>query len=247
MTAVEALVRWAAPERQPLGPSVFVPLAEQSGLIVPLGRYVLREACRAAASWGVGPEGERVLVSVNVAARQIADPGCVADIAAVLAETGWPPERLQLELTESAVMGGTTDSVATVLAVRAMGVRIAIDDFGTGYSNFAYLRDLPVDTLKLAGPLVRKIAEDEHADGAVTGRVVGLIVELARVLGVSVVAESVETAEQADRLAALGCPSAQGWYFAPALPSEAIAALVTDPVLPSLRRDSARASGASGY
>ncbi len=233
MIGAEALLRWDPPGADRIDPATFVPLAEQSGLILPLGRHVLRAACRQAAAWHAGPGDERLLLSVNVTAHQIADPGYVDDVAAVLAETGWPARHLQLELTESAVMGGTTDSVEALRALRAMEVRIAIDDFGTGYSNFAYLRDLPIDTLKLAGPLVDRIGEDADAPGgSVTSRVVGLIVELARVLGVSVVAEAVESAGQADRLAALGCAAAQGWYFAPAVPADAVADLITHGVLP---------------
>jgi diguanylate cyclase (GGDEF)-like protein/PAS domain S-box-containing protein len=229
MIGVEALVRWVTADGERRAPETFVPLAEQSGLIVPLGRHVLRTACRDAAGWDAGTAGERLLVSVNVAARQIADPDFVDDVRAVLAETAWPAANLQLELTESAIMSGTSDSVATLRALQGMGVRIAIDDFGTGYSNFAYLRDLPVDGLKLAAPLVRKVAEDDGRN-SVNARVVGLIVELARVLELSVVAESVETAVQAERLAALGCEEAQGWYFAPALAAEATAARVANPV-----------------
>ena len=226
MTGVEALVRWAAPDGARIAPDTFVPLAEQSGLIVPLGRHVLRTACRDAADWALGPAEERLLLSVNVAARQLDDPGFVDDVTAILAETGWPAEHLQLELTESAVLGGTT-SVAVLRALQAMGIRIAIDDFGTGYSNFAYLHDLPVDTLKLAAPLVRKVAEGEGS--SVSTRVVALIVELAHVLGLSVVAEWVETAVQAERLAALGCGAAQGWYFAPALPPDVVTRQLTFP------------------
>jgi diguanylate cyclase (GGDEF)-like protein/PAS domain S-box-containing protein len=235
MIGVEALVRWMAPGGERFEPETFVPLAEQSGLIVPLGRNVLLKACRDAAGWGVGPTGERLLLSVNVAARQIAEPDFVNDVSAILAETGWPAENLQLELTESAIMGGTIDSVATLRALQGLGVRIAIDDFGTGYSNFAYLRDLPVNAIKLAAPLVRKIAEDDDAN-SVNTRVVGLIVELARVLELSVVAESVETAAQVEQLTILGCEGAQGWYFASALSPDAAAARVADPVF---RQDAA--------
>jgi diguanylate cyclase (GGDEF)-like protein len=229
MIGVEALVRWVTPDGVRRGPEMFIPLAEQSGLIVPLGRHVLRTACRDAAGWSIGPSGERLLVSVNVAARQIVDPDFVDDVTTILAETGWPAASLQLELTESAIMNGTSDSVATLRALQAMGVRIAIDDFGTGYSNFAYLRDLPVNALKLAAPLVRNVAEDGGRNSVDT-RVVGLIVELARVLELSIVAESVETAVQVERLAALGCDEAQGWYFAPALPPDGAAARAADPV-----------------
>ena len=151
---VEALVRWTLPGGKRLDPGRFVPLAEDSGFIVPLGRWVLEQACRAAAAWAAGDPAARVLMSVNVAARQLREPSFVDEVAAVLAETGWPAELLQLELTESALMGTPDGSLAALHALADMGVCIAIDDFGTGYSNFAYLRRLPVHVLKLAGSFI---------------------------------------------------------------------------------------------
>ena len=151
---VEALVRWTLPGGERLDPGRFVPLAEDSGFIVPLGRWVLEQACRSAAAWAVGDPAARVLMSVNVAARQLREPFFVDEVAAVLAETGWPAELLQLELTESALMGTPDGSLAALHALADLGVCIAIDDFGTGYSNFAYLRRLPVHVLKLAGSFI---------------------------------------------------------------------------------------------
>jgi diguanylate cyclase (GGDEF)-like protein/PAS domain S-box-containing protein len=236
MVGVEALVRWELPGGRRLGPDEFVPLAEQSGLIVPLGREVLTEACRAAVGWSAAVPDEPLLLSVNLAARQVREPGIVAEVAAVLAETGWPAERLQLELTESDLMGPTGETLGALRALAAMGVKIAIDDFGTGYSNLAYLRHLPVHTLKLAGPFVTGA---HLRDGLLTTRtgeadeldtrVLAAVIQLAAGLGLSVTAESVETAGQLDRLRRLGCDTGQGWYFARSVPAADVPALLRDP------------------
>jgi EAL domain-containing protein (putative c-di-GMP-specific phosphodiesterase class I) len=174
-------------------------------------------------------------MSVNVAARQLREPSFVGDVAAVLAATGWPAELLQLELTESALMGTPDGSLAALHELSGMGVRIAIDDFGTGYSNFAYLRRLPVHALKLAGSFVTGAAgrgggADDRSGQAsgeqVDHEVVGLVIRLAHTLGLTVTAESVETASQFAHLRQLGCDTGQGWYFAPSLPAEQIPRLL---------------------
>ncbi|HEX2810075.1 MAG TPA: EAL domain-containing protein, partial [Kineosporiaceae bacterium] len=153
---VEALVRWQLPNGERLEPAQFIPLAEDTGLIVPLGRTVLAEACRQAAQWLADDPAMRLLMSVNLAARQVREPGLVADVVQILGDTGWPAELLQLELTESEFMGTSEGSLAVLRDLSDIGVRIAIDDFGTGYSNLAYLRRLPVHTLKLAGPFITR-------------------------------------------------------------------------------------------
>jgi diguanylate cyclase (GGDEF)-like protein/PAS domain S-box-containing protein len=214
---VEALVRWNLPTGERIGPDRFVPVAEETGHIVPLGRWVLTQACRQAKAWSAGRDHDPLLLSVNLAARQIREPGIVADIADVLAETGWPAAGLQVELTESDAMDGST-SLSTLGAIADMGVRIAIDDFGTGYSNLAYLRHLPVQTLKLAAPFV----SGPHGD-AVDVEISGLLIRLAHSLGMTVVAEAIETAEQVDQLRELGCDIGQGYYFSPPLPVDAVA------------------------
>jgi diguanylate cyclase (GGDEF)-like protein/PAS domain S-box-containing protein len=232
---VEALLRWTLPDGRRLDPGRFVPLAEDSGFIVPLGRWVLRQACRNAAAWAATNPDTQPLMSVNVAARQLREPSFVGDVAAVLAATGWPAELLQLELTESALMGTPDGSLAALHALSGMGVRIAIDDFGTGYSNFAYLRQLPVHALKLAGSFVTGAAgrgggADDRSGQAggeqVDHEVVGLVIRLAHTLGLTVTAESVETASQFTHLRQLGCDTGQGWYFAPAVPAEQIPRLL---------------------
>ena len=224
---VEALVRWRLPTGRLLPPGEFISLAEESGLIVPLGRAVLLEACRQATRWADQDPPLRLLMSVNLAARQVREPGFVDDVRQVLSATGWPAELLQLELTESAVMGTDTDSITALRALADLGVRIAIDDFGTGYSNLAYLQHLPVHTLKLAGTFVT----GGHGRGfeGVDGDVLTVLVQLAHVLGLSVTAESVETADQFTRLRDIGCDTGQGWYFAPALPPDRIPALLLTP------------------
>jgi EAL domain-containing protein (putative c-di-GMP-specific phosphodiesterase class I) len=172
----------------------------------------------------------RPLISVNVAARQLREPSFVNDVGTILATTGWPAELLQLELTESALMGTPDGSLAALHALSGMGVRIAIDDFGTGYSNFAYLRRLPVHALKLAGSFVTGAAGRDGARPTsgeqVDREVVGLVIRLAHTLGLTVTAESVETAAQFAHLQQLGCDTGQGWYFAPAVPAEEVPPLL---------------------
>jgi diguanylate cyclase (GGDEF)-like protein/PAS domain S-box-containing protein len=231
MTGVEALVRWRRPGGGLVGPDDFVPQAEESGLIVPLGSWVLEQACRQAVLWHAerGPtdtdtDTDRLFVSVNVAARQVREPGIVADVEKILADTGWPASALQLELTETDAMATTGEPLHVLRELAALGVRIAIDDFGTGYSNLAYLRELPVHVLKLAGPFVSGAggAAPDHVDIDVLAHVV----RLAHTLGLSVTAEHVETATQVAHLRALGCDVGQGWYFAAATDPDTISAML---------------------
>jgi diguanylate cyclase (GGDEF)-like protein/PAS domain S-box-containing protein len=240
MVGVEALVRWELPGGRRLGPDEFVPLAERTGLIVPLGRAVLTEACHAAAGWARAHPERPLLLSVNLAARQVRERGIVAEVAAILADSGWPAAQLQLELTESDLMGSTGETLGALRALAAMGVKIAIDDFGTGYSNLAYLRHLPVHTLKLAGPFVtgaqlqdgQLTVRDGDAD-EVDVRVLAAVVQLAAGLGLSVTAESVETGRQLDRLRRLGCDTGQGWYFARSVPAADVPVLLSCPPWPA--------------
>jgi diguanylate cyclase (GGDEF)-like protein/PAS domain S-box-containing protein len=232
MIGVEALVRWTLPDGRRIDPATFVPLAEDTGFIVRLGRWVLEQALAQAARWAAAEPAARLLVSVNLAARQVREPEIVDEVAAVLAETGWPPELLQLELTESALMGTTGESLATLEALADLGVRIAIDDFGTGYSNLAYLSRLPVNALKLAGSFVTDpVSRGTRRRGPdVDRRVVALLIELAHTLGLVVTAESVETAEQFTHLQQLGCDTGQGWYFAQPMAAGMIPGLTGGPL-----------------
>jgi diguanylate cyclase (GGDEF)-like protein len=211
LRGAEALLRWRHPELGTVSPNTFIPVAEQSGMILPLGRWVLREACLAAAAWPRDPSGAPLLISVNVSPRQCSDPRLLDDVRAALAESGLEPASLQLELTETVLMQETGRPVQTLRQLADLGVRIVIDDFGIGYSNLAYLRHLPVHGLKLAGAFmagIRKL-ESDHVDE----QIVETVIRLAHTLQMTVTAEGIETADQAARLAALGCDLGQGWHF----------------------------------
>ncbi|MEV4497342.1 EAL domain-containing protein [Micromonospora arborensis] len=226
MLAVEALVRWEHPELGLIGPDRFIGLAEETGLIVRLGEWVLRRACHDAEQWRREFPDARLVVSVNLAARQADDPAIVDTVADALHTTGLPADLLQLELTESAVMGSAGEPLRSLYRLAALGVRLAVDDFGTGYSNLAYLRRLPIHSLKLAGPFVEGIRADgtdvaaDHRDE----RIVDALVRLAHALELWVTAEAVETGVQAERLRALRCDTGQGRYFGAPAPAEAITA-----------------------
>ncbi|MEU7044892.1 EAL domain-containing protein [Streptomyces varsoviensis] len=222
---VEALVRWRHPQFGTLAPNRFIGLAEENGAIVPLGRWVLATACRQARRWQLAHPEAPITVSVNVAVRQVWDSDLVADVAAVLRETGLPSRLLQLELTESAVMGSAGRPLQQLQQLSDMGVAIAIDDFGTGYSNLAYLSRLPVSALKLDGSFVRGFRTDEHPNPA-DETIVEALVELAHRLGLKVTAECVESAEQARRLRRIGCDTGQGWFYSRPVTPELISALV---------------------
>lgn len=226
---VEALVRWNHPQFGTLTPNRFIGIAEEDGSIVQLGRWVLRTACRQARRWQIEqPSDSPVFVSVNVAVRQVWDSDLVGDVAEILAETGLAPQLLQLELTESAVMGSAGRPLQALQALSDMGVRIAIDDFGTGYSNLAYLSRLPVSVLKLDGSFVRgfRYEEGSHPNPA-DETIVEALVQLAHRLGLTVTAECVETAGQAARLKRVGCDTGQGWLYSRAVAPEAIAAIIS--------------------
>jgi diguanylate cyclase (GGDEF)-like protein/PAS domain S-box-containing protein len=225
VVGVEALVRWRHPQFGLLLPGRFIDLAEESSLIVPLGGWVLEEACRQTRAWqaefaGVGP-----YVSVNLAIRQIQDPAIVSAVGRILDQTGLDPTLLHLELTENAVMTTAGQPLENLRALASMGLRIAIDDFGTGYSNLAYLCNLPVHTLKLAGSFVDGLC-GPSGSGQAKERIIAALIGLAHGLGLTATAEGVETKEQAERLRDLGCDTAQGWHFGrPSKPAE-IAALL---------------------
>ncbi|MGW7575459.1 putative bifunctional diguanylate cyclase/phosphodiesterase [Streptomyces sp. NPDC054765] len=222
---VEALVRWRHPQFGTLSPNRFIALAEENGAIVELGRWVLTRACHQARAWQLGHPGQPLFVSVNVAVRQVWDSDLVADVAGILAETGLPPRLLQLELTESAVMGSAGRPLQALQALSDMGVRIAIDDFGTGYSNLAYLSRLPVSVLKLDGSFVRGFRSQEHPNPA-DEMIVEALVALAHRLGLTVTAECVESAEQAERLRRIGCDTGQGWLYSRPVAPDRVEALL---------------------
>ncbi|MFF3289716.1 putative bifunctional diguanylate cyclase/phosphodiesterase [Streptomyces sp. NPDC003023] len=223
---VEALVRWNHPQFGTLTPNRFVGIAEEDGSIVQLGQWVLRTACRQARQWQLDhPDVPPLFVSVNVAVRQVWDSDLVADVAEILAETGLAPHLLQLELTESAVMGSAGRPLQALQQLSDMGVHIAIDDFGTGYSNLAYLSRLPVSVLKLDGTFVRGFQDEAHANPA-DETIVQALVELAHRLGLTVTAECVETSGQASRLRRIGCDTGQGWLYSRAVSPDRIAEML---------------------
>ncbi len=225
LRGVEALVRWRHPTYGLLGPDRFIGLAEETGVIVPLGRWVLARACEQARHWRDDFGDATPFVSVNLAPRQLHERGLVADVADILADTGLEPAALQLELTERAVMSDEGGPLKALTELHDMGVRIVIDDFGTGYSNLAYLRRLPVHGLKLDRSFAQGLRPGEDADPT-DERIVATLITLAHALALTVTAEGVEIAAQVERLRALCCDFGQGWFFAPPGPPEQIAAIL---------------------
>jgi diguanylate cyclase (GGDEF)-like protein len=218
---VEALLRWERPGHGLMAPLTFIPLAEETGLIVPIGRWVLQEACRQAKMWNTDfPSEPPLVMSVNLSGRQFQDPGLVSGIAQVVHDTGLEPRGLKLEITESVAMHDIEASVLKMEALKALGIQLAIDDFGTGYSSLGYLKRFPVDTLKIDRSFVERIGLDIQ-DAAI----VQSVVALAKTLHLSVVGEGIESRAQAAQLLALGCDRGQGFLFARPQPAEAITAL----------------------
>ncbi|HWS36904.1 MAG TPA: bifunctional diguanylate cyclase/phosphodiesterase [Actinoplanes sp.] len=227
--AVEALVRWTPPGRAPISPDRFIPAAEDSGLIVALGEWVLRKACTDAVVWH---RRWGTTLTVNVSPRQLVDPHFTTKALAALKDSGLPPGALTLEITEGVLVRAGVDAHQALLhlsALRSEGVRVAIDDFGTGYSSLAYLRDLPIDVLKIDRSFMP--ADDTDTQQAALVRA---IVDLAAGLGLTTVAEGVETAHHADLLRDLGCERGQGYHFARPIPAPHLTDLLaeTDPAQP---------------
>ncbi|OLT10918.1 hypothetical protein BJF78_28240 [Pseudonocardia sp. CNS-139] len=213
----EALVRWQHPQHGVVGPGRFIELAEHSGAIVPLGRWVLEAACAQAASWWRELGDGAPFVSVNVSPVQLAQPGWVHEVTGVLTATGLPARLLQLEITEQAVLGDEGVALEALNQLRAAGVRLALDDFGTGYSSLAWLRRLPVHALKIDGSFVDGLRTEAPArDSAI----VLALIQMAHALDLEVTAEWVETDLQAKRLTEMGCDVGQGRWFGDAGPGE---------------------------
>ena len=237
--SVEALVRWRHPQKGLIGPSSFIPLAEQTGLIVPLDAWVLKEACRQARAW-VADAGLSLKVAVNLSAMQFRCPDIIDTIVSAVSAAGLEPGVLEIELTESALMIDPEGAACALKLLRSMGVSIAIDDFGTGYSSLSYLRRLPIDKLKIDRSFIRDLPSS-----ATDESIVRAIVSLAHSVGLQVVAEGVETAEQLERIRALGCDQWQGYYCCqPQTAAELGARLTEDAALSStgLRAALSRAS-----
>ena len=207
ITGMEALIRWQHPERGMLLPAAFVPIAEECGLILPIGQWVLLEACRQSRAWSDSGLGV-MPVAVNVSAVEFLGKDFLSGVRAVLIATSMEPQNLELELTESVLMQDAESAVVTLLALKAMGVRLAIDDFGTGYSSFTYLRRFPVDTLKVDQSFVREITADLEGT-----TMVDAMINIGKSLNQRVIAEGVETRSQLDFLQHHGCGEGQGYYF----------------------------------
>ena len=220
ITGMEALLRWTHPELGPIGPAEFIPLAEATGLIVPIGRWVLHTACVQHAKWReMGYPN--LLMSVNLSARQLSDHGLLDDIAAILDETGMNPALLELEITESIVIQDMEKALIKLNAIKALGVRLAMDDFGTGYSSLSIIKQFPLDTIKIDRAFIRDMPADIDANAITTA-----IIAMCRALGLSVVAEGVETREQVDFLKGLACDEIQGFYFSRPVNPDAFYALL---------------------
>lgn len=219
----EALVRWEHPQRGLISPADFIPLAEETGMIVPIGAWVLEEACRQVKVWQDERCTDRaLLLSVNVSARQFQEPDLVETVAAVLGRTGFDPTSLKLELTESLMMQDVERTIQRLHELKGLSIQLAIDDFGTGYSSLAYLRRFPISVLKVDKSFIHRLGT-----GAQDDAIVRSIVTLAGDLGMQVVAEGIETAEQLDALRALRCTYGQGYHFSRPLPAHLAEAFVT--------------------
>jgi predicted signal transduction protein with EAL and GGDEF domain len=208
-TGVEALVRWNHSEHGMVSPAAFIPLAEETGMILALGQWVLETACAQLVEWSKAPNTAHWTMAVNVSISQFAQPNFVANVDKALQKTGANPHRLKLELTESMLAKDVDDVIVKMFEIKALGVTFSLDDFGTGYSSLSYLKRLPLDQLKIDQSFVRDLLTDPN-DAAIART----IIALGHSLSLHVIAEGVETLEQRDTLAAMGCDAYQGYYFA---------------------------------
>jgi EAL domain-containing protein (putative c-di-GMP-specific phosphodiesterase class I) len=217
-------VRWRHPRRGLVQPGDFIELAEETRLIVPIGRWVLREACRQAAGWPGDGHGHRLSVCVNLSAEQLQHSGIVDEVADALALSGLDPRRLVLEITETVLMQDTEATIEKLLELKRLGVRLAVDDFGTGYSSLQYLKRFPIDILKIAKSFVDGLGGAR--DDAALARA---IVDVANSFQLQVVAEGIEETAQSERLIELGCAMGQGFHFARPLELAALEDLLSAP------------------
>ena len=230
---MEALVRWDHPQRGRLAPADFIGVAEESGLIVPLGRFVLEEACRQASAWPRQPGGRAIELSVNLSSRQFRDPGLLDTISSALARADLSPADLKLEITESAMLDADASDLL-MRRIRDLGVRIAVDDFGTGFSGLSYFQRFPLDTLKIDRSFVAGLGRDPRS-----GAIVHATIAFAKALGLTVTAEGIETEDQFERVRALGADLGQGYLFSKPLEAAAVEAYLAGVRKPSTRKASA--------
>jgi EAL domain-containing protein (putative c-di-GMP-specific phosphodiesterase class I) len=209
LSGFEALLRWNSVERGPIGPADFIPLAEETGAILPIGLWVIEQACKQLCLWRVRHPGVHVDVAVNLSGRQLHHQEIVAEVDLILKRCGLHPSSLELEITESVVMTNATAAIERLQQLKALGVRLSIDDFGTGYSSLAYLRKLPVDILKIDRAFVAGLGRDPE-----DLEICRLVITMAKMLGMTTVAEGVETEVHLDELRKLGCTTAQGYLIA---------------------------------
>ena len=222
ITGLEALVRWEHPRWRELAPRDFVPLAEETGLIVPLGEWVLESVCRASQTWAIGKSGRRVdWLSANVSLRELQETDYTTRVAHILKKSGVEPGTILLEVTESAVMTNLEGMIEKLNELRAMGVRVAVDDFGTGHSSLEYLGRLPIDMVKVASPFIEGLGRRESDD-----ELARAILHLGDTVGIETVAEGVQRSEQRDQLLALGCQLGQGYFFSEPLAEDEVLALL---------------------
>jgi EAL domain-containing protein (putative c-di-GMP-specific phosphodiesterase class I) len=214
----ETLVRWRHPDRGEVGPNEFIPLAEETGLIVPIGRWVLVQGCRQAQAWRQAGADD-ISVSVNLAARQLRDPDIVTMVSGVLAETGLDPDALTLELTESSIM---QDDEGRLQELRGLGIHLGLDDFGTGYSSLSYLSRFPIETLKIDRSFTSRLGGPDEETALVRS-----VIQLATSMGMETVGEGIERPEQLERLRELGCTYGQGYLFAKPMDAIRATSLVT--------------------
>ena len=222
VTGFEALVRWQHPERGLVSPAEFIPVAEETGLIIPIGTWVLREACRQMRAWQVQfPVHSPLTMSVNLSGKQFSQPDLIDQIKQILHETGLDPRSLKLEITESVLMENAESAVAMIVQLQNLGIRLSMDDFGTGYSSLSYLHRFPIDTLKIDRSFVNDVDVDAEKI-----EIISTVVALAWNLGMDVVAEGVETKKQMYQLRALKCEFGQGYFFSRPLDSDKAGALI---------------------
>jgi EAL domain-containing protein (putative c-di-GMP-specific phosphodiesterase class I) len=225
----EALVRWNHPKRGLISPGQFIPLAEETGLIIALDHYVLREACTQIQAWhDLFPDRE-LMLSANLSSKQFLQLDLVARVEATLLHTGLPPASLKLEITEGVLMNDPEAAAVLLQSLRDLGIRLSIDDFGTGYSSLSYLHSFPLNTLKIDQSFVKRMEDNgtEHGQG---GEIVTTIVQLARNLRMDVIAEGIETAHQLERLRAIDCDFGQGYFFSRPIPASEVEKMLASSV-----------------